>query len=197
MQEAQEQIKNPFTFKEDSLAVLELLLRQYQERAVKNCIKVGCGTVVLGTGGGKTLIMANLIQTAANCREEKQTALIILPANLIEQTYSDFLEYGLLEKDWDVAMQYFFLLDGIQHVFFQNKLKIMDHYMKFNTFVADLSKKLDDDVVILIISDHGQKKGVHTDYGFYSSNKKLGLDNPKINDFKDLIEKIVGKNKKI
>jgi predicted AlkP superfamily phosphohydrolase/phosphomutase len=102
--------------------------------------------------------------------------------------------YRLLDKDWDVAMQYFFLLDGIQHVFFRNKLKIMDYYMKFNMFVSELTKKLNDNVVVLIISDHGQKKGVHTDYGFYSSNIKLGLKNPKINDFKDLIEKIVDKN---
>jgi len=99
--------------------------------------------------------------------------------------------YKLIDKDWDIAMQYFFLLDGIQHVFFRNKLKIMDYYMKFNMFVANLTKKLDDDIFILIISDHGQKKGLHTDYGFYSSNIKLGLKNPKISDFKELIEKKV------
>ena len=101
--------------------------------------------------------------------------------------------YEIINKDWDIAMQYFFLLDGIQHVFFRNKLKIMDYYMKFNMFVANLTKKLEKDIFILIISDHGQKKGLHTDYGFYSSNIKLGLKNPKISDFKELIEKKVSK----
>jgi len=105
--------------------------------------------------------------------------------------------YNLLKKDWDIAMQYFFLLDGIQHVFFKNKLKIMDYYMKFNMFIADLMKKINDDDVILIISDHGQERGIHTDYGFYSSNIKLGMKNPNISDFKELIEKMVLKNKKI
>ena len=99
--------------------------------------------------------------------------------------------YSILDKDWDVAMQYFFLLDGIQHVFFRNKIKMMDYYMMFNMFVEDLTKKLDDDVAVLIISDHGQKKGVHTEYGFYSCNKKLGLKNPNISDFKQIIEKKV------
>lgn len=99
--------------------------------------------------------------------------------------------YYILDKDWDVAMQYFFLLDGIQHVFFRNKIKMMDYYMMFNMFVEDLTKKLDDDIAILIISDHGQKKGVHTEYGFYSCNKKLGLKNPNISDFKEIIEKKV------
>ena len=97
--------------------------------------------------------------------------------------------YNLLEKDWDLAMQYFYLLDGIQHVFFKNKLKIMDYYLMFNMFVKDLTKKLDKDVIILIISDHGQIKGMHTEYGFYSCNIKLGLENPKITDFKEIIEK--------
>jgi len=80
---------------------------------------------------------------------------------------------------------------GIQHVFFRNKIKMMDYYMMFNMFVEDLTKKINDDVAVLIISDHGQKKGIHTEYGFYSCNKKLGLKNPNISDFKELIEKKV------
>jgi predicted AlkP superfamily phosphohydrolase/phosphomutase len=99
--------------------------------------------------------------------------------------------YNLINTDWDVAMQYFFLLDGIQHVFFRNKVKMMDFYMMFNMFVEDLTKKLDKDTMVLIISDHGQKKGIHTEYGFYSCNKKLNLKNPKISDFKEIIEKKV------
>jgi len=72
----------------------------------------------------------------------------------------------------------------------------MDYYMKFNTFISDIIKKLENDDIILIVSDHGQKKGLHTDYGFYSSNIKLYLENPKISDFKDIIEKLVINNKR-
>ena len=96
--------------------------------------------------------------------------------------------YTLLETDWDLLMQYFYVLDGIQHVFYTNTLKIMNYYMKFNTFVGNLKKRLPKDTLVLIISDHGQRDGLHTDYGFYSCNAKLNLKNPDISDFKDIIE---------
>lgn len=93
-----------------------------------------------------------------------------------------------MECHWNLYMNYFFLLDGIQHVFFKNKLKIMNWYFKFNQFVKEVTERLPDNTLLLIVSDHGQKKGIHTKHGFYSCNKKLGLVNPDIIDFKDIIE---------
>lgn len=104
---------------------------------------------------------------------------------------------NVIDDDWDLCMQYFYVLDGIQHVFFKNKLKIMSYYMRFNEFVGKLKEILPEDMIILIVSDHGQENGLHTNYGFYSCNKKLDLDNPNISDFKDVIEKIVYKDKKL
>lgn len=46
-------------------------------------------------------------------------------------------------------------------------------------------------MMALIVSDHEQENGLHTNYGFYSCNKKLGLHTPKISDFKDIIEKMM------
>ena len=86
-------------------------------------------------------------------------------------------------------MMYWFCLDGVQHAFFRNKLKIMDFYILFNEFVGKLRSKLSDDVLLLIISDHGQEKGIHTDYGFYSSNIKIDMKKDNIIDFKSIIEK--------
>ena len=43
-------------------------------------------------------------------------------------------------KDWDIIMMYWFCLDAVQHVFFRNKLKIMNFYMMFNEYVGKLSK---------------------------------------------------------
>lgn len=105
----------------------------------------------------------------------------------------------LNNSSWDLAMQYFFLLDGIQHVFFNNKLKVMEYYMMFNDFVGKLKDCLPDNVMLLIISDHGQEKGLHTNYGFYSCDRKLGLDDkdldyPKIIDFKKIVEKQILQN---
>ena len=113
-----------------------------------------------------------------------------------EKKLSDELEIGkenifkiLKQKNWDLYMQYFYVLDGIQHVYYKNKLKIMDYYMRFNNLVAEITKKLSQNTMLLIISDHGQENGLHTNYGYYSSNIKLRLKNPSITEFKEIIEK--------
>ncbi|EMR75324.1 hypothetical protein MBGDF03_01013 [Thermoplasmatales archaeon SCGC AB-540-F20] len=100
-------------------------------------------------------------------------------------------EYLQTNNDWNLIMMYWFCLDGVQHALFRKKLKIMDYYLMFNEYVGRLSKELSKDTLILIVSDHGQKKGIHTNHGFYSSNKKLGLKNPDITDFKEIIEKTI------
>lgn len=115
-----------------------------------------------------------------------------------EQLLQEFNErsqelFDVLNDDWDLCMQYFYVLDGIQHVFFKNKLKINSYYMRFNEFVGKIKEIVPDDMMILIVSDHGQENGLHTNYGFYSCNKKLGLHNPKISEFKDIIEKMIKK----
>jgi predicted AlkP superfamily pyrophosphatase or phosphodiesterase len=115
-----------------------------------------------------------------------------------EQKLSDELDQGsenvfkqLKNPDWDLIMQYFYVLDGIQHVFYKNKLKVMDYYMKFNQFVGKVIEKLPKDTMLLIVSDHGGENGLHTNYGYYASNIKLNLKNPKISDFKDIIEQSI------
>ncbi len=59
--------------------------------------------------------------------------------------------------------------------------------------IAKFTRKRDE--FILIISDHGMKAvgrfGDHTRNGFYSSNKRLNLKEPKIMDFYRTIKKSV------
>jgi hypothetical protein len=105
-------------------------------------------------------------------------------------------QYLAKNKDWNLIMMYWFCLDAIQHAFFNNKLKIMDFYLMFNEYIGNLKSNLSTDTLLLIISDHGQKKGIHTEFGFYSSNKKLGLKNPKIIQFKEIIEEKISNSKK-
>jgi predicted AlkP superfamily phosphohydrolase/phosphomutase len=98
----------------------------------------------------------------------------------------------LNKKDWDIFMQYFYVLDGVQHIFYNNSKKVAQFYLMFDEFVEKVSKKIDEKTLLLVVSDHGQLKGIHTTYGFYSLNKKLGLINPRLIDFKPLIEKLLG-----
>jgi hypothetical protein len=95
----------------------------------------------------------------------------------------------MMDERWDLFMEYFHCLDSIQHVFYKNKPKILNYYLLFNSFVEELTKILPEDVILLIVSDHGQENGLHTKYGFYSCNKKLNLNKPKITDFKEIIER--------
>jgi superfamily II DNA or RNA helicase len=77
---------------------LNISLRDYQQECIEKCIKLGRGTVRIATAGGKTLVMATLINTV-----KPNKCIVIVPgAQLVEQTYNDFVEYGLQDvSKWD------------------------------------------------------------------------------------------------
>lgn len=102
---------------------------------------------------------------------------------------NELMYYIENDKSWDIIMMYWYCLDAIQHALFKDKLKIMNFYLKFNKFVETLTEKINKNDMLLIVSDHGQEKGIHTNHGFYSINKKLNLNKPKIIDFRKIIEK--------
>jgi superfamily II DNA or RNA helicase len=79
------------------LIALKLALRDYQAECVQKCLKLGRGAVLLATGAGKTLLAASLIRNIPN---SPNFTLIIVPTiQLVEQTYQDFLAYGIPAKD--------------------------------------------------------------------------------------------------
>jgi predicted AlkP superfamily phosphohydrolase/phosphomutase len=100
-----------------------------------------------------------------------------------------------IRGDWELLMTHFFILDIIQHTFFYDQKKIRKYYEEIDSIIGKIKKKLPNNVLILIVSDHGQKRGIHTDYGFYSLNKKLCLKNPKMTEFKDIIERCIKESK--
>lgn len=77
------------------LPQLELDLREYQKEIVLNCINLGRGVVVLATAGGKTLTIATLLQYIYEQNSDFKCALIVPDRGLVEQTVSDFKEYGV------------------------------------------------------------------------------------------------------
>jgi len=77
---------------------LSLDLRDYQEETVKKCMIQGRGVALLGTGAGKTLIIATLIENfylhAKDIKNFK--CLIIVPdLSLVNQTNTDFESYNV------------------------------------------------------------------------------------------------------
>lgn len=76
---------------------LRLELRDYQRTIVNKCNKIGRGVVVLATAGGKTLTIASLIESVYQLSTKKTfTCLLVVPdIGLVNQTNSDFREYGV------------------------------------------------------------------------------------------------------
>ena len=75
-----------------------LELRDYQVDVVKSALKYGWGTCVLGTGAGKTLTTAALIENYFRNCNNKTTfrCLVIVPdLSLVTQTYNEFNLCGI------------------------------------------------------------------------------------------------------
>ena len=73
----------------------EFELRDYQQVAVSKALDNGYGIVELATGGGKTLIIANLVYAALHEVKPTEKILIVVPdLGLVTQTYKDFISYN-------------------------------------------------------------------------------------------------------
>jgi superfamily II DNA or RNA helicase len=94
-----DQIKRLFNpgFKDPVIKTLNLQLRDYQESAILPALSQGRGVTLIPTAGGKTLICATLIESLRhNLNKPNALVLVTVPTlQLVEQTASDFLSYGL------------------------------------------------------------------------------------------------------
>ena len=97
-----------------------------------------------------------------------------------------------LTEDWNLFMVHFYLLDPLQHLFWYDSERIARAYEEAEATVKSVQDGMPDDCLLLIVSDHGHQKGMHTPYGFYSCNEKLGLKNPKITDFAGVVRSYFG-----
>lgn len=100
--------------------------------------------------------------------------------------------FHALDKERSLVMVHFFVLDVIQHVFFYDKDYIRSAYERVDKLVEELKGRVGQNPFTLIVSDHGQKRGLHTRYGFYSCNENLNLHSPKITDFAAIIRQKLG-----
>lgn len=78
-----------------------LKLRDYQVEVIKKSLKNGWGTCVLGTGAGKTLTTAALIENyfrKSNNKELFKCIMVVPDLGLVQQTYDEFLKCGISFK---------------------------------------------------------------------------------------------------
>ncbi len=89
----------------------------------------------------------------------------------------------------DLLMGYFNLADSIGHLSFGIESTMSAIYQELEILAKELKGSTED--FILTISDHGMEAigryGDHSNNGFYSVNRKLALDLPKITDFYNLL----------
>jgi superfamily II DNA or RNA helicase len=101
--EIEEDIKNifsPINLQTDfNLLPLSMEYRDYQEQAIKQTISHGRGVIILPTASGKTYVMAGLIKNIKLMlnKPEAKTLVLVPSIQLVEQTYKDFLDYGLTD----------------------------------------------------------------------------------------------------
>jgi superfamily II DNA or RNA helicase len=101
---------------EMELDELTLPYRDYQKNAILSAIGNKNGIFLIGTGGGKTLLTAGIIKNLQKYFKKPFKTIIIVPTiQLIQQTYTDFIEYGLtnvsklsgknqIDLNWDVLI---------------------------------------------------------------------------------------------
>jgi superfamily II DNA or RNA helicase len=91
-----EAIKSPPLQKE--LVRLNIPLRDYQEESVLEALSYKSGIILLPTSAGKTLVIATLVSSIL--KQHNFKTLILVPnIQLVTQTHSDFIEYGIPEND--------------------------------------------------------------------------------------------------
>ncbi len=81
---------------------LNLKLRDYQRAIVDASLRIGRGVAILATAGGKTLTIANLIENIFKSTGQLKCLILVPDLGLVNQTHSDFQEYGVsyLHSKW-------------------------------------------------------------------------------------------------
>jgi hypothetical protein len=108
--------------------------------------------------------------------------------DLFRNEYDECL--NTLEDEWDLFMVHFFITDVIGHLSWNDVEKLKTCYHAIDEKIGEIQRRIPQSV-ILIVSDHGMQRGLHTRTGFYSLNTHLNLNSPKITEFYDIIRMVL------
>jgi hypothetical protein len=98
-----------------------------------------------------------------------------------------------IPEDWDLFMTWIPIADQMGHVFIKRTKKMRDIYSRLNMLAFNISSRLPEDCIMVIISDHGMRvssddvSGCHSPFAFYSFSREVKLRPRRITDFYDLI----------
>lgn len=99
-----------------------------------------------------------------------------------------------IPEDWRFFMAWFPTADLMGHAFVTRSKKMRQIYNRLNMLAYNISNKLPEDCLMIIISDHGMKvsvdgtSGCHSNYAFCSFSRDIEWSPEKITDFYDFIK---------
>ncbi len=110
---------------------------------------------------------------------------------LLEKKKMRILEDMIKSNDWNLIMVHFYITDVVGHLYWNKPIMLLETYRIVSRWINKikriLASKNNEPVWILIISDHGMRRGVHTDHAFWSSNYPLKKKPKKLTDYFKLI----------
>ena len=94
--------------------------------------------------------------------------------------------FDAIDGEWRLLMVHLHITDLFGHAFWGTE-KVATLYEEMDLLTKRVKAKLREDDLVLIVSDHGMSKLGHTKKGFYSFNVKIGLVDPDIKDFFNIV----------
>ena len=104
-----------------------------------------------------------------------------------------------ISSEWELFLTYTKLLDITGHLFWQRDKIMEKYYGMIDDFAGEIQENLDDDICLLILSDHGMRPlegtryqgGEHSHHAFLSSDKQLRSEPQTILDIYPLIREVL------
>lgn len=108
---------------------------------------------------------------------------------------------NVLNSKWDLLMAWIDIGDQMGHIYFDNRLKMLKAYTRLDTLAQRIKRKLKNDILFLIVSDHGMELSSdgypeHSNRAFYSFNKKIRWRPQSILDYSDFIKSLLNSDKR-
>jgi hypothetical protein len=101
--------------------------------------------------------------------------------------------YRRIPENWDLFMTWIPIADQMGHVFVSRSRKMRALYAGLNMLAYNVSSRLPEDCLLMIVSDHGMKissdgvSGCHSNHAFYSFNRSIDWQPQRITDFYNFV----------
>ena len=110
---------------------LELKLRDYQETCVRKALKYKFGIFVIGTGGGKTLIITSIINNLFKLNKVKKVLIVVPDDGLVTQFYNELTNVYKIDKKVSKFYDKFNKLDENADIIIANRPLLLSRYNQY------------------------------------------------------------------